>query len=301
MEFIAPFPWMGANATAENVVRVAKAAEELGYAEISIGEHFMYPKRPKAKYPYLPSGVLPIDPAQVNLDIFTTLAFVAAHTTRLRLRSGLIVLPYYNPFIVAKQAATVDRLSGGRLILGVGVGWMKDEFDILKAPFKERGDVTDEAIALIRALWRGDERFTGRRYAYAEARFPGKTVQRYPPIHIGGASDAAMRRVARHGDGWHIIGCTPEQAMEWRTVLRTHLAEAGREESEIALIGGSAAVTFDGGSPDANDALKQVEAWAKAGVTTCGVNVGGFAIPIEETLRRMAWFAERVMPKAKGM
>ncbi|MBM4406389.1 MAG: LLM class F420-dependent oxidoreductase [Chloroflexi bacterium] len=300
MEFIAPFPWMGRHATTENVVQVAKAAEEMGYAEISIGEHFMYPKRPRAKYPYLPGGVLPIDPTQVNLDIFTTLAFVAAHTKRLRLRSGLIVLPYYNPFIVAKQAATVDRLSNGRLILGIGVGWMEDEFAFLKAPFKERGAYTDEGIALINALWRGDEQFTGKYYSYKEAYFPGKTTQRYPPIHIGGASEAAMRRVARYGDGWHIIGANAEQTLEWRQVLRRYLAKEGRKEREITLVGGSAAVTFDGGRPDAKDALKQVEAWAKAGVSTCGVNVGGFTIGVDETLKRMAWFAEKVMPKAKG-
>ena len=301
MDFIAPFPWLGPNATPENVARIAKAAEAVGFAEISIGEHFMYPKRPKAKYPYLPSGVLPIESTHVNLDILTCLSFVAAHTTKLRLRSGLIVLPYYNPFIVAKQAATVDYLSKGRLILGVGVGWMEDEFAILKAPFKDRGRVTDEYIRLIRALWRGDMRFDGAYFSYAEAHFPGRTAQKYPPIHIGGASEAAMRRVARFGDGWHIIGCTPEQAIEWRKVLRTYLAKAGRKESEIAIVGGGVSVSFDGGAPDAKAALKQAEAWAKAGVNVCSLNVGGYAIPIDESLRRMEWFAAKVLPKAKRM
>lgn len=303
MKFIAQFPWIGPLATPENAVRLAKAAEDFGYSEISIGEHIAYPKFRDTAHPY--HGALRFRDDDINLEPLTTFAFVAAHTKTLRLRTAIIVLAYHSPFDIAKQAANVDYLSGGRLLLGVGAGWMKEEFDLLKLPFEKRGAITDEYIRIIKAIWRGEDHKDGQIYPFQDLYFPGRTAQRYPPMVIGGSTPPALRRVARFGDIWHPLDVTAEEAPERMATIDELLEAEGRAAGSVKLNG----VVFhdwgEGGdfnadhaaAPDADAVRRNVDAWQRAGAETCMAvsHHSPYYVSSDEAVRRLEWFAENIM------
>lgn len=167
----------------------------------------------------------------------TLLTYVAARTSRIRLGTSVLVLPYHNPIRLAKAAATLDVLSGGRLVLGVGVGAIEQEMRAMGTPFKERGAFTDEAIAVLRALWAdGDPTFTGVYSRFAGMPFSPKPVQRPSiPLVIGGVSRAAIRRAARLGDGWQPLGLTPEALGQGMAALREEAQACGRDLAQIPV------------------------------------------------------------------
>lgn len=312
MQFGIQLPWAGPMATPDNVVRVAQAAEALGYWFLTAGEHLLYPRDMLGRYPYSKTGALPIDPKEANLEIFACFTFAAAHTSRIRLRTGLVVLPYRPPFVTAKQAATLDYLSKGRLILGVGVGWMIDEFQIFKVPFQERGAITDEYIQIIRALC-NDQPFRGKYYQFDQVYFQPKPVQRPLPIWIGGSTTGAIRRAARFGDGWFPIGVEPADVVRLRETLRRFLQEAGRKEEDVHISGGLA-VDFEGASAEAarrnirvvpnrrDQVFEAINEWAQAGARSITLSFGDFSrLPPDQTVERMRWFAAEVMPQARSL
>jgi probable F420-dependent oxidoreductase len=290
MQFSVLLPQFGPLArgpdTAERIRKVAVLADRLGYHVLFTAEHIIFPATITTPYPY--GGRFPFPVDDPIIDVVATLAFAAGITTRVRLSSSVLVLPYRNPVVLAKELASIDVLSGGRLLLGVAAGWLKEEFDMIGVPFAERGRRTDEAIAVLRALWTEPRvTFHGRFTQLDDAMFFPKPVQQPPPIWIGGGSPAALRRVARLGDGWI---AAPRPSLEALaadiTTIRRLAAEAGRDP---AAIGVSAA----GGAQSIDELLARLPELEKIGVTITSVPVLFWARSFEHSLELMEEFARR--------
>ncbi len=200
MEFGVCLPNFGPKASPTGIVSIAQAAEELGFQSVWATDHVVVPK--DHSYPY---GRL--------FEPLTLLSFLAAKTRDVRLGTSILVLAMRNPVVVAKEVAAIDILSEGRVILGLGAGWLAKEFEFLGAGFDRRGSYLDESIQLLRALWsEGNVNFHEKFFNITEAVFEPKPLQRGgPPIWIGGNSESALRRAARHGDGWHPLGPDPRK------------------------------------------------------------------------------------------
>ncbi|CCK65257.1 Conserved protein of unknown function [Mycobacterium canettii CIPT 140070017] len=203
-----------------------------------VGEHVVMVDRPASRYPYSRDGVIAV-PAQADwLDPMIALSFAAAASSRVGVATGVLLLPEHNPVIVAKQAASLDRLSGGRLTLGVGVGWSKEEFDALGVPFERRAERTAEYVAAMRTLWRDDvASFDGKFVSFDSIRVNPKPVRdRRIPVVVGGNSDLALRRVAVWGDGWYGFKLDSVAAVRERVGKLARLcAELGRDRGELRL------------------------------------------------------------------
>ena len=229
-------PTRGRSATPDDLKRLVQRAEALGFHSVVIGDHVVFPVRIASKYPYTVSGAFPGDGDA--LEQLTLAAFVAAHTERLRLVTSVMILPHRHPVLAAKMLATIDVLSRGRLIVGVGVGWLREEFEALGAPdFDRRGAASDEILTIFKTLWSGSPvSFSGDFFRFPEVRcLPAPVQKPHPPIWIGGHSRAALRRVARHGDGWHPVGANPASMLgpvELRNLIRElrRLTEAERRD-----------------------------------------------------------------------
>ncbi len=269
------------------LVAVAKRADELGYAWVPCSDHVVVPKRA------LPAmGAVWYEPA-------TTLAFVAGVTQRLRLLTHVLILPYHSPFDVAKQYATLDRLSGGRVILGVGVGHLRREFLALGARYEERDTVTDEYIRIIDALWtQAEASFRGHYYEFREFHLAPRPVQQpRPPIWAGGNSRRAARRAAELSDGWVPWDVTPEEVRDRLDyVERLGLR---RKPFEVVVPGGPVEITaqaIDGerarftGSRE--QVIEDIRAYEEAGVT--GVTVSFRARSLEEHFEKLERFVREI-------
>jgi probable F420-dependent oxidoreductase len=234
MEFWQSITW----AETDQLCDIARFAEELGFAGIIGADHALYPAEMAPGYPYSESGYPPQTAESEYPDMWTSTAAMAAVTERLRFVCGVYVLPLRDPVEVAKQASTLSILSRGRFVLGVGVGWMKEEFDVYGVDFATRGRRMDEMIEVLHGLWSGDFfEFHGEFFD-----FPPILVSPKPshpiPIYFGGAAPAALRRTARVGDGWIGTGNTPEEVPEVLGELARLRAEAGRgAEAFDTLVG----------------------------------------------------------------
>src|SRR6202048_1110277 len=196
---------IGSGADRAVIDAVASAADGCGFATLWAGEHVVMVDRSASRYPYSDDGVIAV-PAEADwLDPMIALAFAAAASSRIGVATGVLLLPEHNPVVVAKQAASLDRLSGGRLTLGVGVGWSREEFNALGVPFERRAARTAEYVAAMRTLWRDDvASFEGEFVRFDSVRVNPKPVaERRIPVVLGGNSDAALRRVVGWGDGWY--------------------------------------------------------------------------------------------------
>jgi probable F420-dependent oxidoreductase len=221
-------PTRGRSATPEALQTLVMRGEALGFHSVVIADHVVFPVRIASKYPYTVSGVFPGEGD--TLEQLTLTAFVAAHTRRLRLVTSVMILPHRPPVLAAKMLATLDVLSAGRLTVGVGVGWLREEFEALGAPdFDRRGAASDEILTIFKRLWTGEPaRFSGEFFRFDEVRcLPAPLQKPHPPIWIGGHSRAALRRAARHGDGWHPVGANPA-SMLGPAELRQRIAELHR-------------------------------------------------------------------------
>jgi probable F420-dependent oxidoreductase len=228
---------IGTGARPEIIESVARAAQAAGFATLWCGEHVVMVDRPSSRYPYSADGRIAV-PADADwLDPLLGLSYAAAVTDSIGVATGVLLLPEHNPVVVAKQAATLDVLSEGRLTLGVGIGWSADEFAALGVPFERRAERSAEYIAAMRRLWTEDvASFDGEFAAFGPIRVNPKPVRGGQiPVVIGGNSDAALRRVAAYGDGWYGFNVEIDDVRDRLAVLREQCRRHGRKMSELTV------------------------------------------------------------------
>jgi len=242
MKFGLMFASVGPFMLPESLARLAPLAEQVGIESMWTIEHVVVPVGYQSTYPYNKSGKLPMPDNMPMPDPLLPLAFAAAVTKKLRLATGILILPQRHPLYVAKEVATLDVLSGGRTILGIGSGWLKEEFDALGIPFNERGARTNEAIRALRSLWKPEaEAFDGKFYKWAPVESNPKPVQPGGvPIVIGGHSEAAARRAGRLGDGFFPAKGDEEMLRHLFAVMRDEARQAGRDAAKIEITAGAA-------------------------------------------------------------
>jgi probable F420-dependent oxidoreductase len=226
----------GPFAEPEGVVQMAVAAEQAGVESVWTVEHVIWPSTYDSEYPYSPTGKMPGDKTSSIPDPLVWLAFVAAHTTTMRLGTGIIILPERNPVVFAKEVATLDRLSKGRLELGIGVGWLEEEFNALGVPWPKRGARTDEYVHAMRELWAGDDAsYNGDFVSFDNVSSNPKPVGGTVPVVIGGHSAAAAKRAGRLGDGFFPGKGSIAELTEMIDIVRQTAAEHDRDAEAIEI------------------------------------------------------------------
>ena len=227
----------GEDATPDTFVGIAERSEALDMDSLWLSAHVVLPPQVKSGYVLIPGRPHPPHWRECYWEPFTVLSFLAAHTKRITLGTSVVVLPMHNPFECAKQVAEVDRLSGGRFVFGVGVGWFEEEFEVLGQNFGNRGARTDDALDLMKMLWAEDPvTYKGRFYSCEDAAFSPKPVQRpHPPIWVAGASRSACRRAARYGEAFHPARMQPERVVEIRRTLDDECGKIGRVQGSVKL------------------------------------------------------------------
>lgn len=238
MDLSLSLPQLGRIGRPAEVASVARGAERMGFVNVWVIDRLLAPVAPRTRaYPGSPDGSLP--PVFGScLDPLETLAFAAAHSSTIGLGTSVLVLPWYRPLDLARRLSTLDVLSGGRLRIGLGVGWSQDEFRGLGVDRRRRGALTDEALTALLHIWNSDPvQFRGEGFDIARARTGPKPVQRpHPPLYFGGTGTAALRRIARHGAGWMPFGLPLGTVTStWQQIL--HMTEdAGRDPARQRLI-----------------------------------------------------------------
>jgi len=312
MEYGFYLPNSGAGAEPDALADIAKLGDRLGFYCMVMPDHILQPNQVNSTYPYSLTGDI-LAAGQSGdgewPEQITTLAYLAGVTERIRLVTSVMIIPYRNPILTAKMLSTLDMLSKGRLILGAGVGWMEEEFELLDAPpFAERGAVTNEYLQAFIELWTNDDpKFEGKYVNFSDITFLPKPVQKpYPPIWIGGQSKPAIRRAAHIGDCWHPVGAIPaaplepEELAENLVLLHQYAEKAGRDPATIQV--SVKAPLYDAGdssgprrrfsgSPD--EVRQDVQTYADVGVTHLIFDFRT-ADP-KQTEDRMARFSEEVM------
>ncbi|MCU1357098.1 MAG: hypothetical protein JWM89_2516 [Acidimicrobiales bacterium] len=230
-------PLGNGNASPEILRAVGRETEERGFESIWVPEHVVLFDEYASSYPYSPDGKFPGGADSGMLEPFTALTYLAAVTDRVRLGSAVCLVPQRNPVYTAKQVTDLDSLSGGRVDFGVGIGWLREEFDALDMPFERRGQRADDHLAVMKSLWTHEtSEYHGELYDLPACRMYPKPVQTpHPPIHVGGESDAALRRVARLGQGWISFNRAPEDMAEPLARLDGILADHGRSRDDVTV------------------------------------------------------------------
>lgn len=237
MEVGVIIPNAGPKTSPENIVTVAKWAEELGYHSVWVTDHVVLPVQVDAYYPYRDHGRWDYPPETPWLDPLLALQWAAAVAPSLKVGTSIIVVPLRNPVLLAKQLSTLDYLTGGRVILGAGAGWMEEEFDIIGESFSNRGKRVLEAVDLMRKFWTGETvQFEGEFYSISPSKMHPTPVQETIPVIWGGHSDAAIRRVAKLGDGWHPTQITIEQLRAGIAKLHDYCEEEGRDPESVLVV-----------------------------------------------------------------
>lgn len=258
----------GRGSSPEGAVALAQLGETLGVESLWVVEHVVVPSGYESRYPYDPSGKMAGGAETFDLpDPLVWLAFVAAHTTRIKLGTGILIVPQRNAVVLAKEIATIDHLSGGRMLLGVGVGWLEEEFDALGVPFTDRGARLDDHLAAMRALWTQDKAtYHGRFVHFTDCISRPRPAQGTVPIHVGGHTPAAARRAGRLGEGFFPGNADPAEIASLLAIVRSSAEEAGRDPDAVevsAMVGGKG-----------DSLLRRVEALAGVGVRRVIVGAG---------------------------
>jgi probable F420-dependent oxidoreductase len=314
-------PGRGPLATPDNLAAIARRGEELGYHFVLFGDHIVVPRHIASPYPYTETGEFPGSASGVAMEQLTVLAFLAGQTQSIRLATSVIIVPHRNPLVAAKALATLDVLSKGRLIVGVGVGWMREEFEALGLPpFEERGAVTDEYIRAFKELWTSDNpSFEGKYCQFSNLSFLPKPVQKpHPPIWVGGESRRALRRTAELGNGWYPISANPqfplgepEQLAAGLRRLATYVKEVGRDPAEIDVIyrtpdyqlnqdGRSLASSTEGRRPfvgNADAIAADIRRYEALGVGSLVLDFGRLSRNLDDMLQHMEGLSTRVWPQ----
>lgn len=314
MQYGFTLPGRGPLATPDNLARIAQRGEELGYDSVLTGDHIVVPNHIASPYPYTEDGAFPGSASGEAMEQLTVLAFLTGHTRTIRLVTSVIIVPHRNPLVAAKALATLDVLSRGRVVVGIGVGWMREEFEALGLPpFAERGAVTDEYLHAFKELWTSDTpTFEGKYCRFSDITFLPKPVQKpYPPIWVGGESRRAIRRTAQLADGWYPIDAnpqfpmgTPEQLQAGLQRLATAAREAGRDPASIDIIFRTHAYQLNPSGADATatypfrgSAAKiaaDIRQYAALGVNYLVLDFLRLSRSVEEMLQHMEVFATQV-------
>jgi probable F420-dependent oxidoreductase len=290
-------PWTGPLVSPEALVRVAQAADRAGFTYLQVGDHAMYPATIESRYPYSPTGVMPT--SGVKLDVLSLFSFLAASTTSIRFMPSVYLISLRNPIATARAVATIDFLSQGRITLGVGVGWMREEFDVLGVPFEERGRITDEYLEILHHLFAGGGAFQGEYFGFPELSFEPRPAAPVPVFVGGGDSGPVFRRVARFGAGWIPAGMTPDRIGAAVPRLREALAAAGRDGDDVVVHARFGRI--DPATTSADEVLGRLAEMDAAGCASTLVDLGETTSrTLDEVLDNVAWFTEQVMPKAPG-
>ena len=316
MKYGFTMPGRGPLATPERLGIVARKGEEFGFDALLTGDHILVPKNISSPYPYTEGGEFPGSSSGESMEQITLLSYIAGQTSKIRLVTSVLIVPHRNPLIAAKSLATLDVLSGGRLVVGVGVGWMREEFEALGLPpFEERGAVTDEYIRAFKALWTEDDpHFEGKYISFDDITFLPKPVQKpHPPIWVGGESRPALRRAAELADGWYPLGSNPTFPMGTtdelqsgldrlaqyaqrfdrdpktiETIYRTHRFELTKDA------GGADRLTFVG---DADQIAGDIRRYQDMGVTTMIWDFLRQTDDLDQMLGLMEDFSNQVWPR----
>jgi probable F420-dependent oxidoreductase len=319
MQYGFTLPGRGPFATAEHLAILATHGEALGYDTLHTGDHIVVPKHIDSRYPYSETGEFPGAAAGEYLEQLTVLSFLAGQTRTIRLVTSVLIVPHRNPLVAAKALATLDVLSKGRVVVGIGVGWMREEFEALGLPpFAERGAVTDEYLRIFKELWTSDKpTFEGKYCRFADIDFLPKPLQKpHPPIWVGGESRRAMRRTAQLANGWYPIGAnpqfpmgTPEQLQAGLQQLGTYVEAEGRRLTELDIIyrthtydlrtHGSAASAGTRpsfvGNPE--ELAADIRQYSAMGVTHVVIDFMRGQNHLDDVLRHMEAFATQVWPR----
>jgi probable F420-dependent oxidoreductase len=318
MHFGFYLPTRGRTATPEALETLVARGEALGFHSVMIADHVVFPTEVHSKYPYTVSGAFPGHGDA--LEQLTLLAFLAGITKRLRLVTSVMILPYRNPVLTAKMLATVDVLSRGRVTVGVGVGWLREEFEALHTPdFDQRGAVSNEYLQIFKTLWTQDPAdFAGQFYQFKGLRCLPQPVQKpHPPLWIGGHSRPALRRVAKYGDGWHPVGANPAVRLRPRELqaaledLKRLIEAEGRDPGMVTIslkaplydVSPSAETQAGldrrpfSGSPE--QVVEDIASYGKVGVSELIFDFRSEAL--NESLERLEHFARVIKPVADGL
>ena len=282
---------VGSRVEPELAAALGRGAEERGFESIWMGEHVVELGQHSDPYPYSTDGELPQMVDGGMGEPLIALSFIAACTARIRLGTGVLILPQRNPVYLAKEVATLDRLSRGRVDLGVGIGWQREEFAACGAAWEERGGRADEYLELLRALWcDSPARFEGRFWQLPECRqLPAPIQSPHPPLHVAGESDAALRRAARFGQGW--LGyLAVERARERIATLESLLRKHGRSRGELEVT----IVPLE--QPTTLDAVKRLRDAGAQRVAAIAVGLGR-----AELARQLDALAEELVEPARSL
>ncbi len=221
----------------EELCRFAQRADELGFESLWSGDHIVLPTEGTDQYPYTSDGTFSRPSSAPYHEMMTLLSYVAACTKQIRIGTTVTILPYRNPVVQAKMYASLDVLTKGRVICGVGVGWLEKEFDTLGVPHAERGPMSDECIEVYKCLWTEEyPEYHGKFFEFDGIQMYPKPVQKpHIPIWVGGHTRRAIRRTVAYGDAWHPTRQTPEYVADLLPYLRQHAEMAGRNPDEITI------------------------------------------------------------------
>lgn len=242
----------------EMIKAIAVNAERLGFSTVWAPEHVVLLENFASRYPYSGDGKIPIPTTTPLLDPFIALTWAAAHTSRIRLATGICIVPERNPLVLAKVVASLDYLSGGRFALGIGIGWLEEEFKAIGVPWERRTHRTREYVEAMRTLWGDDSgSYSGEFVRFENARsFPKPVQGRGLPVLVGGQTDAALKRAAAYGDGWCGFNLTPDETARKIARIRELMKAAGRgaDKFEFSM------------APPANAAPGELKRYRDAGV-----------------------------------
>ena len=293
MDFGIMFANTGPFADPTGAAELARHAEAAGFESLWTVEHVIYPDEYESAYPYAKDGKMAASASTPLPDPLIWLTWAAAHSQRIKLATGILILPERNPVVLAKEVATLDHLSGGRVELGIGVGWLKEEFDALGVPWERRGDRTDEYIEAMRALWATDNaEYRGEFASFEKASSNPKPVRGSVPIVVGGHSKAAARRAGRYGDGFFPGKGRPHELRELIDIIRQTAADAGRDPSAIRVIASSPGLFGD-------DPVGAAEEMAAVGVSR--LMVGSFLLHKPSVAEAAQELGERIVAPCAGI